>query len=94
MTAADGENSKPRRGALFEGVILTAAAVAFACITMADLLSHAVKPDSRFAMAIAKFTGRAEEASLRANAAGIDYSTTASISPRSTPQLSPCEKKD
>jgi len=93
MTAADGENSKPRRGALFEGVILTAAAVAFGCITMADLLSHAVKPDSRFAMAIAKFTGRSDEAAAKANV-GIDYSTTGSISSARQIQLNPCEKKD
>jgi len=95
MAAADGENSKPRRGALFEGAILTAAAVAFGCITVADLLSHTVKPDSRFAIAIAKLTGRSDEAAARANGSSIDYLPTASISSqRPLPQLNPCEKKD
>jgi hypothetical protein len=78
-------SEKRKRGALFEGVVLSAAAIAFACVAFADFLNHTIKPKDPTAIAASKSGPHA----------GVDYSATGSIlSLRQPPALNPCEKKD
>ncbi len=88
-----GETPKVKRGALFESVVLSAAAIAFGCVAFADFLNHTVKSNDNLAVAAAGkiIGGGASQAGARA---GIDYSTTGAIVPlRQPPALNPCEKK-
>jgi hypothetical protein len=80
-------SAKRRRGAMFEGVVLSAAAIAFGCVAFADFLNHAIKPKDQTAVAANKAPSSPRT--------GIDYSATGSIiSLRQPPALNPCEKKD
>ncbi|WP_020176213.1 hypothetical protein [Methyloferula stellata] len=79
-------SEKRKRGALFEGVVLSAAAIAFGCVAFADFLNHTIKPKDQ--------TSLASSRSGNGPHAGVDYSATGSIiSLRQPPALSPCEKK-
>jgi hypothetical protein len=80
-------SEKRKRGAMFEGFALSAAAIAFGCVAFADFLNHTMKPKEQMAVTANK--------SASGPHAGIDYSATGSIiSLRQPPALSPCEKKD
>ncbi len=80
-------SEKRKRGALFESVVLSAAAIAFACVALADFLSHTVSPKTPAGVASGK-SGNGPHP-------GVDYSATGSIiSLRQPPALNPCEKKD
>ncbi len=96
---SEDKDKQPKRGAMFESVALTAAAVAFGFVTLADLLSHTVQatPPSVVA-ANSKFALPHPNTPLNgpgAGRAGIDYSSTGSIvSMRQTQHVDPCEMKN
>ncbi len=80
-------SEKRQRGALFESVVLSAAAIAFGCVALADFLNHTVNPKAPTALAADKSTSGPHS--------GVDYSATGSIiSLRQPPALNPCEKKN
>ncbi len=86
------ETPKHKRGALFESVVLSAAAIAFGCVAFADFLNHNLKSNDNLAVAaVGRTAGAASQPGSRA---GIDYSATGAIVPvRAASTLSPCEKK-
>ncbi len=88
MFEAD-EDRKRKPGALFEGVVLSAAAIAFGCVAFADFLNHSFSPSEQLSVAANK-TGGDPAHGLRP---GIDYSTTGTIIPlRQAPPVNPCIK--
>jgi hypothetical protein len=97
MMGTEDKGNQPKRGAMFESVALTAAAVAFGFVTLADLLSHAFEPAPSVAMAANKLAAPAN-GPLDTSAighAGIDYNSTGSIvSLRQAQHVDPCQKKD
>ncbi len=85
------ETPKHKRGALFESVVLSAAAIAFGCVAFADFLNHNLNSNDNLAVAA---VGKTAGASQSGGRAGIDYSATGAIVPlRAASTLSPCEKK-
>ncbi len=80
MFEADGESRKSKPGALFESVVLSAAAIAFGCIAFADFLNHSFKASDQVSVAAIQQHG-------------VDYSATGSIVPlRGAQGVNPCMK--
>ncbi len=90
------EARKHKRGALFESVALSAAAIAFGCVAFADFLNHTVKTGEPLSVAANKASfphGDGAEQTGHGPRNGVDYSATGSIIPlRQAPSVSPCGK--
>ncbi len=90
MFEADGNSRKRKSGALFESVVLSAAAIAFGCVAFADFLNHSFKPSEQLSVAANKTSAEPAGHGLRP---GVDYSATGTIIPlRQTPGVNPCVK--
>ncbi len=86
-----GEDVRKRKpGALFESVVLSAAAIAFGCVAFADFLNHSFKPSEQMSVAANKAT---EQAQMGRGQRGVDYTATGTIIPlRQAPGVNPCTK--
>jgi hypothetical protein len=89
MFEAGGDSNKRKPGALFESVVLSAAAIAFGCVAFADFLNHSFKPSEQMSVAANK-TG---PDSMSHGQRGVDYTATGTIIPlRQAPGVNPCTK--
>ncbi len=85
-----GEDFRKRKpGALFESVVLSAAAIAFGCVAFADFLNHSFKPSEQMSVA----ANKAEQDQTGRGLRGVDYTATGTIIPlRQAPGVNPCAK--
>ncbi len=89
MFESGGDFRKRKPGALFESVVLSAAAIAFGCVAFADFLNHSFKQSEQMSVAANKVTQEPMDRGQR----GIDYSSTGTIIPlRQAPSVNPCAK--
>jgi|GEM_PF-2454620 len=87
MLEVGGESPKHKRGSYLESFVLSAAAIAFACVAFADFLNHNIKPHEQLSAAAA----RSDTMPAQEPHGGVDYSATGSIIPlRQAPAVSPC----
>jgi hypothetical protein len=88
MFEADEGKRKRKPGALFESVVLSAAAIAFGCVAFADFLNHSFSQSEQMSVAANK-TGP----DMHGLRPGIDYSATGTIIPlRQAQGVNPCAK--